>query len=367
MRTVILSFCFVVALAAPACSLTIDTECHPDHSLCPEGYVCSDDGGCVVDEGLCWERCDYRECGLHACSDICPLGCGDGEQCFDTTGHCGVGPGEWVRVEASTFRMGSPESELGRDREFETVHQVTLTRSFLMLSTEVTQEDFERVLGYNPAYFGPDGPEGPEAYCGTECPVEQVTWHEAAAYCNALSEAESLPSCFQCEGEGRDVSCEHSPEYASPYDCPGYRLPTEAEWEYAARAGDPRATYNGELDEDHLETERPNATLDPIAWFGGNTNWPPTTAVATRDPNAFGLFDLLGNVKEWCADWPAMVDYPSYAVTDPIDLTAESDVAVRGGYYSSNAMECRAASRLWVSHDSRERDMGFRPVRTVAP
>lgn len=255
-----------------------------------------------------------------SCRD-CAEGCTDGA--CDTTAS-----GTWVTIEAGTFMMGSPGGELGRYGD-EEQHEVTLTRDYEIQTTEVTQEQFEEVMRYNPSYFDT---------CGSECPVEDVNWYEAAAYCNELS-ADAGLECYDCTGSGESVECEPSDLFATPYDCPGYRLPTEAEWEYAARAGDDRATYNGELDVEGCEA---STTLDPIAWYCGNSG-DETHEVGTRDANAWGLYDMLGNVWEWCHDWYGY--YPGGSMTDPWGPGAGSHRVERGGSWGLYAWHARAAHR----------------------
>ena len=151
--------------------------------------------------------------------------------------------------------------------------------------------------------------------------------------------------------------------YPSPYDCPGYRLPTEAEWEYAARAGTATATYNGELDAGGCSA----TVLDPIAWYCGNSEDEPHS-VGSKLPNAWNLYDMLGNVSEWCYDLYG--DYPDGPdpVTDPFepDIVGPNRV-YRGGSWHSTAEDSRAAYRL--PHDPHEPSyfLGFRPARTLSP
>jgi len=222
-----------------------------------------------------------------------------------------------------------------------------------MFSSEVTQGDFVSLMGYNPSDF---------AACGMDCPVENVSWYEAAAYCNALSAIEGFADCYLCTGSDVDVSCEPAVAYLTPYDCPGYRLPTEAEWEVAARAGTVTATYNGDLDDEHLVCEQPNDVLDSIAWFCGNSG-DMTHVVGTRTPNAWGMYDMLGNVFEWCSDW--YDDYPTGSLEDPWGNAEGTNRVFRGDSWTNRARYARAANRSWDAPDRCRDDIGFRLVRSL--
>jgi len=257
-------------------------------------------------------------------------------------------PDGWVAVAAATFTMGSPASDFIAGPS-EAPHEVTLTRGFFMLETEVTQGQFESLMGYSPSSA---------SFCGDECPVESVTWHEAALYCNELSAVEALDSCYECSGSGHATRCTITSSVSSPYECSGYRLPTEAEWELAARGGTESATPGGDLD-DYVCS---STILDPIAWYCGNSSY-RSHEVRGREPNALGLYDMLGNVREWCHDgWRFRV------ATDETDPSGDGPGAlrvVRGGDYSTLAQGARSASREGYLPILRNGTTGFRPVRSA--
>ena len=279
-----------------------------------------------------------------------------------------------VTVESTTFTMGSPAGEFGHEPD-EAQHQVTLSHDFEIMETEVTQRRFEDVMGYNPGYF-------PVIGSGTNRPVEQVSWFDALAFTNRLSLADGFTPCYTltdivCTDETPGNSTEYCMDHgginnadvalngaASVYTCEGYRLPTEAEWEYAARAGTTTAHYNGDVAE--IGCSPLDRDLDEIAWYCGNIEPQKRTfPVGGKAPNAWGLHDMIGNVAEWCWDWYA-ADYPGTA-TDPEGPAEGHFRTVRGGSIKyDGAVRCRSAHRAGYAPDYRTRYVGFRPVRTTS-
>lgn len=240
---------------------------------------------------------------------------------------------EMIECPAGTFVMGSPASEPGREGD-ETAHQVTLTRAFTMGRYPVTQALYEAVMGTNPAMCK-----------GSSRPVEQVNWFDAVRFCNALSFQFGLrPAYIIGEGDEPEVTCD--------FTAPGYRLPTESEWEYACRAGTTTRHYSGDSD----------AGLGDIAWYEKNAN-DTTHPVGQKMPNAWGLYDMAGNVFEWTWDWYGT--YPG-ATTDYIGPQTGNYRVSRGGSCRDGASYARAAYRNGSCPGVRGSGVGFRLARTTS-
>jgi formylglycine-generating enzyme required for sulfatase activity len=236
------------------------------------------------------------------------------------------------------------------------LHQVTLTHGFEIMSTEVTQGEFQSVMGYNPSYF---------TSCGSHCPVEKVSWHMSVAYCNALSQQAGLQACYSCSGSGTSVTCQEASGYTGQaiYSCPGYRLPTEAEWEYAYRAGTQTSAYNGTI----TNCSDSDSTADQIGWYyynSGNTTHP----VGKKAPNAWGLYDMAGNVYEWTHDWYE-AGKGTLPVTNPLGPASGSYRVNRGGSWNFHASYLRAAYRKQYTptNQSSYGSFGLRCSRTILP
>ncbi|NBO46860.1 MAG: formylglycine-generating enzyme family protein, partial [Actinobacteria bacterium] len=223
---------------------------------------------------------------------------------------------EMVLIPPGTFTMGCSASNSYGCGSDETQHHVTLTNAFYLSRTEVTQAQWVTKMGSNPSYFTGD----------TSRPVEQVSWNDIQPFCTAT----------------------------------GMRLPTEAEWEYAYRAGTTTAFHgmpgylNGTNDDNQLGT---------IAWFGSNSGG-QTHAVAGKAANGFGLYDMAGNVFEWCQDWWGA--YASDAQTNPTGPSSGNSRLLRGGAWGGNSGYCRASLRYvyLASPDYRYYAVGFRVART---
>ena len=265
---------------------------------------------------------------------------------------------ELVRIPTGSFTMGAPDDEVGNLGGTETQHVVTLTRDYWIGVTEVTQGQFEALMGYDPSA---------NTACGADCPVETVSWYESAAFGNALSDAAGLASCYDCTGSEAAVVCT---VLGNPYECEGYRLPTEAEWEMAARAGTPSAlSSGGNIPEFHEEDcggqlRLSNGTiLDDYAVYCGNDQG-ISEPVASKLPNPWGLHDVHGNVVEWCGDWYER--YSDDSVEDPSGPDAGEYRVVRGGAWSSDPLYQRSASRSIGTPAGRDEHAGFR-IAHAAP
>ena len=234
---------------------------------------------------------------------------------------------ELVLIPAGSFDMGSPESEVGREPREGPVHKVTFARPFYIGKYEVTQGQWEAVMGGNPSSM---------RAAGRDAPVECVSWYDCLAFIQRL--------CKSCVAENL---------MGKPSE---FRFPSEAEWEYACRAGTRTALYTGPLT---IRGDWDGPELDPIAWYRGNSAvkyeggsvWPGHAPVGThpvgrKKPNSWGLYDMIGNVMEWCQDTLELVEGYVGAPTDGSTwLDDDGNRVVRGGCHSSPPGNCRSARR----------------------
>lgn len=246
----------------------------------------------------------------------------------------------FVYIPAGTFQMGSPPSEKGRNWD-ETLHTVTLTRGYYISNTEVTQTQWYDVMKTTPSSA---------RACGGDCPVENVSWNDIQEFIRRLNTMEQTRS---------------------------YRLPTEAEWEYASRAGTQTALFTGSVQETTCQPLDP--AMDAAGWYCGNTGQTAPSygfrvrPVGRKKPNAFGLFDTHGNVMEWCLDacstrspltrkTGVFTDTYQEGIRDPLSRHGSRRI-VRGGAFFQSPKHSRNANRSAYHPDVRRSYIGFRLVR----
>ena len=302
----------------------------------------------------------------------------------------GVDPGSFALLPPGTFIMGAPVEEPYSGSDERPQHSVTLTHAFYLQVTEVTNQQYRDLAQWAYNQYPPlvtfsngalrDALDGSTkallAMSASGCeisfsdgvftvdagkedhPVKHVTWYGSAAYCDWLS-LQAIPalpraydhSTWQCNGN-------------SPYTAQGYRLPTEAEWEYACRAGTQTPFNTGECLDAGTEANYKGNSPYPDCPSGPYVGW--TVSVGTYPSNAWGLYDMHGNLHEWCNDWS---DYPNYDYYenspshDPVGPTSGSLRVNRGGSWLSYAIDCRSAARSAVAPYSTYDVLGFRPAR----
>ncbi len=256
----------------------------------------------------------------------------DADTDADTDTGTTLPPLEWELIDAGTFEMGCTAGQSDCDEDESPTVTRTLTHDFYAGKYEVTQAQFSARMGYAPSAF---------AGCG-DCPVETVNWHEAVAFANALSMEEGYEPCYSCTGVEARTECE---VVGDPYQCEGYRLLTEVEWEFAARCGTD-LLYAG------------SDEIDEVAWYSDNSD--ETHPVGEKIPNACGLYDMSGNVWEWVQDW--YDDYPG-DTSDYLNTVSGNYRVLRGGSWLYDPSSARVANRYGNSPGARYNDLGFRLAR----
>jgi len=261
-----------------------------------------------------------------------------GEGINISSGHESSANYEMALVRGGSFQMGDTVG--GGESDEQPVHTVTLS-AFYIGKYEVTQSLYESITGSNPSGFR-----------GGNLPVETVTWFDAVEFCNKLSVMEGLQPVYKISGRipasGYPIT---SAEVAANREGNGYRLPTEAEWEYAAKGGNGspgKYKYAG------------SNTVDDVAWYlnnGGST----THEAGTKAPNGLGIYDMSGNVREWCWDWKG--NYSSEAQVNPVGAPSGFFRIYRGGSWNIPAMNVRSAYRPSINPSFLSYFLGFRLVR----
>jgi formylglycine-generating enzyme required for sulfatase activity len=252
--------------------------------------------------------------------------------------------GNMIFVKGEIYVMGSPTTERGRyDNEIS--HRVTVN-SFYIGKYEVTQKEYQEVMGANPSLLKKDNH-----------PVDSVSWYEAIEYCNKLSELENLLPVYIIDKTKIDQSNVNSLDHLRwivkiDTEADGYRLPTEAEWEYAAKGGNTdyeTFLYSGSND------------INAVAWYfrNGRSGSHP---VGSKAPNSLGIYDMSGNVWEWCWDW--LGDYYAGAQNNPLGASWGPGRVIRGGSWSDSYRSVRSSCRGYFCPASRDKGIGFRIARS---
>jgi formylglycine-generating enzyme required for sulfatase activity len=240
-------------------------------------------------------------------------------------------------IPAGAFAMGSPEKELHRNAD-ELQHEVQITKPFYLARLEVTQGQYQKIMGSNPSHFSAKG-GGKQQVLDRDTadyPVERVSWNDAVLFCKKLSEKESKT----------------------------YRLPTEAEWEYACRAGKTSVFHTG----NDFNSNMANINGLSYSSYGKEVGGPfyrCTVAGGEYPGNAFDLFDMHGNVQEWCSDWYAADYYKISPKENPSGPKDGKERVLRGGAWPSSAKACRSAVRNKLAPDEKSYTTGFRVVMEV--
>ncbi len=271
---------------------------------------------------------------------------------------------EFIAVPAGEFEMGSPSTEAGRGKD-EDRHHVQVSK-FRLGKFEVTQQQFAVAMKRNPSSFAPQGElrARVEDRVTKDFPVEGVTWFDAVEFCNRLSELDGLKPYYSLTNLKQEkeklISADVTIRGGS-----GYRLPTEAEWEYACRAGSDAPFHFGQAN-----TGR-EANVKPAMVGGGYggvapkfTNLQRTVAAGSYPPNAWGLSEMHGNVAEWCWDRYASDYYKHSPAADPWGADEGPHRVVRGGSWMVPEESCRSASRFFQTPDEHKPFVGFRVARS---
>ncbi len=343
--------------------------------LSGDGVTCTQDlcdpdpcnmrGECQAEDGscICETRFSGEQCESCADSELIWPNCYAEEELTD----------DFAMIGRGKFTMGSPADEPFRAEytyDVELLHHVTLTRDFEISQYETTQSEYASLTGWNPSI---------NTSCGSDCPVEGLTWYDMAAYLNRMSIEAGLPTCYEfsnvtCIDDtfvGSDyMSCHNNPTngiftatltlngISSVYDCLGYRFPTDAEWEYAARAGTQTSFYGGMIDQEWCEED----SLDPYAWYCGNAE-NQMHPVGQLEPNSWELYDMIGNASE--AVWNQWFEGAPVDAIDPENGTSFNRI-VRGGAFSSGSQDCRSASRTSTQPPQYSNNtIGFRAARSL--
>ncbi len=254
-----------------------------------------------------------------------------------------------VRIAAGDFWMGSPDTDRAAFNDEKPRHKVTISHPFFLAKTKVTQALFKEVTGKNPSAFSADGSfrDKVQGVDTSQHPVESVRWIDAVAFCNKLSERDGLPPYYEIQGETVTV-----------LGGDGWRLPTEAEWEYASRAGkETRWAFGDDA-----------ADLSDYAWFADNSGG-ATHPVGLKKPNGWGLYDTYGDAPEWCWDRYAPDYYKQSPNSDPDGAHVGEARVYRGGGWNALAGQTRSASRqeLYAAYGVVLTHVGFRVARNAAP